>query len=78
MVLLYAGKRLTIFIIVTHIVLLEARRIDSFFCYADFLPLCKSERTRRVNSGFADTETVLDTIVMACIIEFSHERNSGI
>lgn len=50
------GMVVTIFIVVTHLVLLEARRIDGFFCYTDFLPLCRSERTRRVNGGFADTD----------------------
>jgi hypothetical protein len=47
---------LTIFIVVTHLVLLEARRVDSLFCYADILPLCRSEVTRRVNGGLADAD----------------------
>jgi hypothetical protein len=49
-------ERLTVFIVVTHFVLLKARRVDGFFCYADFFPVCRSERTRRVNGGFVDAD----------------------
>ena len=56
MVQLIARERLTIFIVVTHLVLLEARTVDGFFCYADFLPSCRQERSRRVNGGFVDAD----------------------
>jgi hypothetical protein len=49
-------ERLTFFIVVTHLVLLEARRVDGFFCYVDRLPLCRSERSRRVNGGLVDAD----------------------
>jgi hypothetical protein len=49
-------EKLTIFVVVTHLVLLEARRVDGFFCYADFVPSRRSKRTRRVNGGFVDAD----------------------
>lgn len=35
---------------------MKSRRVDGFFCYADFLSLCRSEWTRRINGGFVDTD----------------------
>lgn len=42
------GLARSIFIVVTHLVVFEARRFDGFFGYVDFLFVCRAERTRGI------------------------------